>query len=128
MCFADPQRRTKLIEGLEDRLSRIESFVISDLSSESLDPKGGDRPKATNRGYEPNGPGNASPRSYPSRPAATPLPAKNGASRFGSDHTTPYSESSVPSTSSKERHSMDFVARDAKGQSQYIGKSACERQ
>jgi hypothetical protein len=125
MHFADPQRRTKLIEGLEERLSRIESFVISDLSSESLDPKGGDRQKATNRGYESNGPGNASPRSYPSRPAATPFPAKNEASRLGSDHTTPYSENSVPSTSSKERNSMDFVATDVKGQSQYIGKSPC---
>lgn len=116
--LADSQSRTKLIEGLEDRLNRIESFVMSDLVSESLDLKGGDRQGASSR-YEPNGQGNASPRAYPSRPA------KNEASRLGIDHATPHSESSVLSTSTRERSSMDFVATDMKGQSQYIGKSLC---
>lgn len=115
MTFADPQSRTKLIEGLEDRLNRIESFVMSDLLSESLDLKGADRQRASSRSYEPNGRGDASPRSYPSRPAAT------EASRLGIDHTTPRSEGSVLSTSTRERDSMDFVATDMKGQSKYIG-------
>jgi hypothetical protein len=116
--LADSQSRTKLIEGLEDRLNRIESFVMSDLVSESLDLKGGDRQKAPSR-YEPNGRGNASPRAYPSRPG------KNKASRLGIDHATPHSGSSVLSTSTREGNSMDFVATDMKGQSQYIGKSPC---
>lgn len=119
MAFADPQNRTKLIEGLEDRLNRIESFVMSDLLSESLDLKGADRQRASSRSYEPNGRGDASPRSYPSRPAATPFPAKNEASRLGIDHATPRSESSVLSTSSRERDSTDFITTDMKGQSKY---------
>jgi hypothetical protein len=123
--LADARPRTKLIEGLEDRLNRIESFVMSDLVSDSSDMKAGDRHKGTHSTHEPNGGSNASTRCYPSRPAATPLHANNGSSRLGNDTATPCSENGVMSTSTGEAKLMDFITSDAKGQSQYIGKSRC---
>jgi hypothetical protein len=107
---------------LEDRLNRIESFVMSDLVSESVDMKAGDRHNATHGTHEPNGETIALTRSYPVRPAATPVPAKKRSFGLANDTATSHSENSVLSTTSIGEKSMDFMTTDNQGQSQYIGK------
>ena len=120
--FTDSPTRTKLIEGLEDRLNRIESFVMSDLASESSDTKSGDRPIVTHNTYDRNGRTTAATCSYPARPWSTPAPAKEGSSRLANGTATPRSESSILSPSNVEEKSTDLLATDFKGQSQYIGR------
>jgi hypothetical protein len=120
--LADSQTRTKLIAGLEDRLNRIESFVMSDLVPESIDLKVEDRRSSTQNISELDGGMTTSTRSYPTRPAASPVHARRGSSRLASDGATPHSETSAVSTSSLGEKSMDFIATDEKGQAQYIGK------
>ena len=119
--LADSQTRTKLIEGLEDRLNRIESFVMSDLVSESLDMKVGNALKERHSPAEPNGRTLASTHSYPSRPASTPTPTKTRSSR-SNNTATPLSESSGLTTTTVEAKSTEFLHTDLKGQSHYIGK------
>jgi hypothetical protein len=123
-CFADSYTRTKLIEGLEDRLNRIESFVMSDLVSENLDIKVGNVLKERHSPAEPNGRTIASTHSYPSRPAPTPTPAKTQSSRssLANNTATPLSESSSLTTTTVEAKSTEFLHTDGKGQSHYIGK------
>jgi hypothetical protein len=124
IVLADSQTRTKLIEGLEDRLNRIESFVMSDLAPESLDMKVGNALKERHSPAEPNGRTVASTRSYPSRPASTPIPAKTRSSRssLANDTATPLSESSGLTATTVEAKSTEFLHTDPKGQSHYIGK------
>jgi hypothetical protein len=121
--LADSQTRTKLIEGLEDRLNRIESFVMSDLVSESLDMKVGNALKERHSPAEPNERTIASTHSYPSRPASTSTPAKTRSSRSSVAHNTatPLSESSGLTTTTVEAKSTEFLHTDVKGQSHYIG-------
>ena len=95
---------------------------MSDLVSESLDTKAGDGHNATHNPGDPNGGTTASTRSYPARPAVTPIPPKKTPISRANDNATPHSENSVLSTSTPKGKSMDFVTTDFKGQSQYIGK------
>jgi hypothetical protein len=122
--LADSQTRTKLIEGLEDRLNRIESFVMSDLVSESLDMKAGNVLKERHSPAEPNERTIASTHCYPSRPASVPITAKTRSSRASltNNTTTPLSESSSLTTTTVEAKSTEFLHTDPKGQSHYIGK------
>jgi hypothetical protein len=119
--LADSQTRTRLIEGLEDRLNRIESFVMSDLVSESLDMKVGNRPKERHSPDEPNGRGIASTHSYPSRPAV-PAKPRSSHSNLANNIATPLSESSVHTKTTVEAKSTEFLHTDFKGQSHYIGE------
>jgi len=122
--LADSQTRTKLIEGLEDRLNRIESFVMSDQVSESLDTKVGIRLKERHNPDEPNGRTIASTRSYPSRLASTPVSAKTISPRLSlaNSTATPLSESSVLTKITVEAKSTEFLHTDFKGQFHYIGE------
>jgi hypothetical protein len=122
--LADSQTRTKLIEGLEDRLNRIESFVMSDQVSESLDMKVGNQLKERHSPDEPNGRTIASTRSYPSRLASTPVSAKTRSPRssLANNTATPLSESSVLTKTTVEAKSTEFLHTDLKGQSHYIGE------
>ena len=122
--LADSQTRTRLIEGLEDRLNRIESFVMSDLVSESLDTKVGNALKERHSPAEPNGRTIASTQCYPSRPAPTPTPAKtrSSCSSLTNNTATPLSESSGLTPTTVEAKSTEFLHTDPKGQSHYIGK------
>lgn len=119
--FADSPTRTKLIEGLEGRLNRIESFVMSDLVSESLDMKVTNALRERHSPAEPNGRTIASTHCYPSRPASTPITAKTRSSR-SINTATPLSESSGLTTPTVEAKSTEFLHTDLKGQSHYIGK------
>lgn len=118
---ANSRIRTKLIEGLEDRLNRIESFVMSDLVVESLDRKADDRHSGTPSTYEPSGKNFASTRPYPARSVATPALAKETPSLVANDVATLRSESGNLSPISMGEKPMDLLATDLKGQSQYIG-------
>jgi hypothetical protein len=124
LCFTDSQTRTKLIEGLEDRLNRIESFVMSDVVSESLDVKVGNRLKERHSPDEPNGRTIASAHSYPSHLAPTPVPAKTRSPRssLANSTATPLSESSVLTKTTVEVKSTEFLHTDFKGRSHYIGE------
>jgi hypothetical protein len=122
--LADSQTRTKLIEGLEDRLNRIESFVMSDQVSESLDMKVGNRLKERHSPNEPNGRTIASTRSYPSRLASTPVSAKTRSPRssLANNTATPLSDSSVLTKATVEAKSTEFLHTDFKGPAHYIGE------
>jgi hypothetical protein len=122
--LADSQTRTKLIEGLEGRLNRIESFVMSDLVSESLDMKVGNRLKERHSPDEPNGRTIASTHSYPSRLTSTPVSAKTRSPRssLANSTATPLSESSVLTKPTVEAKSTEFLHTDPKGRSHYIGE------
>jgi hypothetical protein len=98
---------------------------MSDLVSESFDPRLGDRHNSSHSTSDGNGGMATSARSYPTRPAASPVHAKSASSRLATDSATPHSDNSILSTSSVGEKSMDFIATDDKGQSQYIGKWHC---
>jgi|ERR1700722_4248520 hypothetical protein len=124
IVLADSQTRTKLIEGLEDRLNRIESFVMSDIVSESLDMKVGSQLEERHSPDESNGRTIPSTHSYPSRLASTPVPAKNRSpgSSLANSTATPLSESSILTKTTVEAKSTEFLHTDFKGRSHYIGE------